>query len=83
MRRGWTSSAESAPAGRDPKVLIGGGIGLAVVAAVGAYLFLGGGGGSATPAAAPPVHHVTPTTTPSATVISVGKPTPAVRDLQR
>jgi hypothetical protein len=71
---------EEAPSsGRNPKVLIGGGIGLAVLAVLGGYLLLGGsGGGSSTPTAATGVHHPVPTTTPP-TVISVGKPTPAVR----
>ncbi len=74
------SSDGSGPSGRDPKVLIGGGIGLAVVAIVGGYLFLGGGGGGSTAApkaAGVGVHHVT--ATPTATVIPVGKPTAAVK----
>ena len=71
----------SAPSGRDPRLLIGGGIGLAVVAVAGAYLLLGGGGGggsTAAPAVAPGIHHPTVSTTPSATVIPVGKPTAIV-----
>ena len=76
---------DSAPPRRDPR-LIYGGIAAVVVVAVGGYLFLGGGGGgSAAPAAVGVgVHH--PTTTPSAsaspTVITVGKPTAAVRTFQ-
>jgi hypothetical protein len=68
----------AAPKARDPRVLIGGGIGLAVVAVAGAYLFLGGGGSSSPTAApkAPTAHHATPT--PTATVIPVGKPVVAV-----
>jgi hypothetical protein len=72
---------DSPAAGRNPKVLIGGGIALAVVAVLGGYLFLGGGGGSdtpTTPVAAGGVHHPTPTATVSAVVV-VGKPTPAVK----
>jgi hypothetical protein len=74
---------QEAPAvgGRDPKVLIGGGIGLAVVALVGGYLLLGGGGGgSSTPTGAlpkPALHSAT--VTPSASAAPVGKATQAVR----
>jgi hypothetical protein len=70
---------DSAPPARDPRLLIGGGIALAVVAIGGAYLFLGGGGGgSATPTAAPTgVHHTVAATT-TAAIIPVGKPTGAV-----
>lgn len=74
---------EETPAtGRDPKVLIGGGIGLALVAIVGGYLLLGGGGGdsSSAPAAAarPAVTHAAPTT-PSASAAPVGKATAAIK----
>ncbi len=70
-----------APPGRNPKVLIAGGIGLALVAVVGGYLFLGGGSGDSTTALPPhPVTHPVATTTPAtAKVIVVGKATPAVR----
>ena len=62
---------EETPArGRDPKVLIGGGIGLAVVALAGGYLLLGGGGGSST--ATPPL---------TRTVVShSAAPTPSASD---
>jgi hypothetical protein len=74
---GAPSPEEPAAAGRDPRVLIGGGIGLAVVALAGGYLLLGGGGGGSAPTATPTViHHVTPT--PTATVVPLGKPTPLV-----
>ncbi|MDX6229241.1 MAG: hypothetical protein QOI76_2631, partial [Frankiales bacterium] len=70
---------DSTSSARDPRLLIGGGIGLAVLAVAGAYLFLGGGGGS-TPAAVPAkIHHVTATPSVTAAVIPVGKPTAAVR----
>jgi hypothetical protein len=71
---------DSAPPARDPRLLIGGGIALAVVAVAGAYLFLsGGGGGTASPSAVPPgLHHtVAPTTT--ASIVPVAKPTPTVK----
>jgi hypothetical protein len=72
---------EETPApGRDPKVLIGGGIGLAVVAIVGGYLLLGGGGGaSPAPTALPKTVVSSTTPAPAATVLPVGKPTPAVK----
>jgi hypothetical protein len=68
----------SSPPARDPRLLIGGGIGLAVVAVAGAYLFLsGGGGGAASPTAVPThLHH---SATATATVIPVGKPTANVK----
>jgi hypothetical protein len=62
-------TASEAPA-RDPRILIGGGIGLAVVALGGAYFLLHGGGGSDTPSSAPFVRH-TVSSTPTATVIPV------------
>jgi hypothetical protein len=67
-----------APA-RDPRLLIGGGIGLAVVALGGAYLLLGGGGGGSADASAPPVVRHQASTTPSATVIPVGTATTPVK----
>jgi hypothetical protein len=63
---------------RDPRLLIGGGIGLAVLALGGAYLLLGGGGGGSATAATPPVRH-TVTTTAAATVIPVGTATKPVK----
>ena len=73
---------ETPASGRDPKVLIGGGIGLALVAAVGGYLLLGGGGGSSsstTPTAASPAISHSATMTPSASAAPVGKATAAIR----
>jgi hypothetical protein len=70
---------DSAPSARDPRLLVGGGIALAIVAIGGGYLFLsGGGGGTATPAAVAPGIHHSATATPTVAVIPVGKPTVAV-----
>ncbi|BEP16045.1 hypothetical protein acdb102_43560 [Acidothermaceae bacterium B102] len=72
---------EETPArGRDPKVLIGGGIGLAVVALAGGYLLLGGGGGgsTATPPLATTIRH-TATATPSASAAVTAKATAVIR----
>jgi hypothetical protein len=70
---------DSTPSARDPRLLIGGGIGLVVVAAAAAYLFLGGGGTATPTAVSPRVHHSATPTATSAAVIPVGKPTAAVR----
>jgi hypothetical protein len=70
---------DSAPPARDPRLLIGGGIALAVVAIGGAYLFLSGGGSDTATTPVRPVVHHTATPTAPATVIPVGKPTAAVK----
>lgn len=62
---------------RDPRLLIGGGLAVAIAAVAGAYLLLGGGSGSDAGSPSVAAHH--PVATATATVVPIGTPAAHVR----